>query len=143
MLERKGSRRVPRWCAAALLALGGCAAGGSAPAPGIAEAPAPLRLPNLPPEVRLMGMEQDRLVSLFGQPAVERDEQPAQYVRYSLGRCQLDIFLYPDPDTGRQEVAYFEVRPTGYELAGRPSGCADVARRLQPGAGAMPQVQSH
>ena len=143
MVERRASRWVP-WSAAAVLSvLGGCAGGDALPTAGIAEAPAPLRLPDLPPEVRLLGMEQDRLESLFGEPSVQRSEQPAQYWRYSLGRCQLDVFLYPDPQTGRQEVAYFEVRPTGYELTTRPSGCADVARRLEPEPGSLPPVQSH
>jgi hypothetical protein len=40
-------------------------------------------------------------------------------------------------------VAYFEVRPTGYEVAERPSGCADVARRLEPTPGSESPVQSH
>jgi hypothetical protein len=143
MVERRASSWAWWASVVALVVLGGCAGGGSAPVAGIAEAPAPLRLPDLPPEVRLMGMEQDRLESLFGEPSVQRTEQPAQYWRYSLGRCQLDVFLYPDPQTGRQEVAYFEVRPTGYEVAERPSGCADVARRLEPTPGSEPPVQSH
>ena len=143
MVECRASQWA-RWSAATVLfVLGGCAGGDARPVAGIAEAPAPLRLPDLPPEVRLLGMEQARLESLFGEPSVQRSEQPAQYWRYSLGRCQLDVFLYPDPQTGRQEVAYFEVRPTGYELAGRPSGCADVARRLEPVTSGLPQVQSH
>jgi hypothetical protein len=91
----------------------------------------PLQMPDLPPEVRLLGMEQERLQGLFGEPAVQRDEQQAQYWRYSLGRCQLDVFLYPDPATGEQEVAYFDVRPTGYEVVGT-DGCLDVARRFDP-----------
>lgn len=130
--------------------LGACATpgGSGTPAPGLAESSVPVRLPELPPEVALLGMGESRVQSLFGQPAVQRDEQHAEYWRYSLGRCQLDIFLYPDPRTGQQQVAYFEVRPTGYQVAGRASACADVARKLDARAtrgrgGGLPPVQSH
>ena len=92
-------------------------------------------MPDLPPEVRLLGMEQDRVHDIFGQPAVQRNEQQAQYWRYSLGSCQLDVFLYPDPRTGRREVAYYDVRPTGYDVAGRGGGCAEVVRQLGPAGG--------
>jgi hypothetical protein len=98
---------------------------------GVAESSVPLQVPDLPPEVRLLGMEQERLQTLFGTPTMQRNEQQAQYWRYSLGRCQLDVFLYPDPATGQQEVAYFDVRPTGYEVVGA-DGCSDVARRFDP-----------
>jgi hypothetical protein len=129
--KSSGSRRS--LAAAGLVAacgLAGCAGGGGS-ALGVAETPVPLRLPDLPPEVRLMGMEQGALEDLFGQPSVQRAEQPAEYWRYSLGRCQLDVFLYPDSATGQQEVAYFDVRPTGYEVVGA-DGCSDVARRFDP-----------
>src|SRR5919202_1640412 len=106
--------------------------GGWVCALGAAETQAPLRMPDLPPEVRLLGMEQDRVHDLFGQPAVQRNEQQAQYWRYSLGRCQLDVFLYPDPLTGRREVAYYDVRPTGYDVAGRGGGCAEGVQQLGP-----------
>lgn len=131
--------------------LGACSSPrGDRPAPGVAETPVPVRLPELPPEVALLGMGESRVQSLFGQPAVQRDEQQAEYWRYSLGRCQLDIFLYPDPRTGQQQVAYFEVRPTGLQVAGRAAACSDVARKLDaravrgrgPGGG-LPPVKSH
>jgi hypothetical protein len=147
--KSSGSRR-PLAVAAVVVAgaLAGCAgAGGGPDATGAAESPVPLRLPPLPPEVSLMGMEQGALEDLFGQPSVQRAEQQAEYWRYSLGRCQLDVFLYPDPATGRQEVAYFEVRPTGYEVAGRAGGCSDVAKRLDRDPpdrpGGLPPVESH
>ena len=127
-----GSRRPRAALALALLVLAaGCVGNRGGPA-GVAESPIPLRMPDLPPEVRLLGMEQDRLQSLFGQPSVQRSEQQAQFWRYSLGRCQLDVFLYPDPKTGRREVAYYDVRPTGYEVGGGESGCAEVVRQLGP-----------
>jgi hypothetical protein len=133
MIERRGSSWWPAAAAALVVASGsisGCAVG-PAPAASVAESSVPLQMPDLPPEVRLLGMEQERLQDLFGEPTVQRDEQQAQYWRYSLGRCQLDVFLYPDPATGQQEVAYFDVRPTGYEVVGA-DGCSDVARRFDP-----------
>lgn len=126
--------------------LGGCAghAGGRAGTVGLAETAAPLLLPDLPPEVELLGMEQDTLQDLLGEPALQRAEQQAAYWRYSLGRCQLDIFLYPDPKTGEAEVTYFEVRPTGYQVADRQAACAGVAEQLEHGGGdRLPVVQSH
>ena len=52
------------------------------------------------------------LEGLIGQPALVRSEQQAQYWRYSLGGCQLDLFLYADREPGRRAVAYLDVRPS-------------------------------
>jgi hypothetical protein len=121
--------------------------GDAAPVAGVAESPAPLRVPELPPEVALVGMGEGKVQSLFGQPSVQRSEQQAEYWRYSLGRCQLDLFLYPDPRTGQHQVTYFEVRPTGHQIAGRTSACADVAKKLdgrgRGGGDGLPPVESH
>ena len=127
-----GSRWLKAAFVLALLGLAASCAGHRGGPAGAAESSVPLRMPDLPPEVRLLGMEQDCLESLFGQPAVQRSEQQAQFWRYSLGRCQLDVFLYPDPKTGRREVAYYDVRPTGYEVGGGASACAEVVRQLGP-----------
>lgn len=144
------SRRVVAVAAVTLSGLlGACAApgGGEGPSSGIAESQVPVRLPELPPEVALLGMGQSKVQSLFGQPAVQRNEQHAEYWRYSLGRCQLDLFLYPDLRTGQHQVTYFEVRPSGHQIAGRVPACADVARKLNAGGNArgrgLPPVESH
>lgn len=146
--HRASGRRRPVVVAAlgVVIGLGGCAGpgGGRVGQAGIAETAAPLLLPDLPPEVGLLGMEREALRDLLGEPAIRRAEQHAEYRRYSLGRCQLDVFLYPDPGTGESEVAYFEVRPAGHQVAGRRAACAGASERLERGAGGGgAAVESH
>lgn len=133
----RGRTAAGRRCGAVAgigLLVAGCAAsgdGGWAGAGMWSQGP-PLRMPALPAGVRLVGLEGGTVRSLLGQPNVARAEKQAQFWRYDLGRCQLDLFLYTDPRTGQQRVAYLDVRPSGSTW--RPTGCADVARRLRVAA---------
>ncbi|HEX6014043.1 MAG TPA: hypothetical protein VFY87_20060 [Geminicoccaceae bacterium] len=119
-----------------------CAADGSAPARDLSAARAPTtavttRSAPLPRSgVHLAGLGGGELEGLLGPPTLVRSEQDAQYWRYSLGSCQLDLFLYADPGGGPSRVAYFDVRPSRHAPPGRVGACADLGRAL--GGGRLP-----
>jgi hypothetical protein len=139
-------------------AMAACAA---APPPtppaAVASAPEParsLRLPALPHGVQLVGLGSTDLQSLLGQPTLVRSEQQAQYWRYNLGSCQLDLFLYTDHQTGPPRVVYLDVRPSGHVSLARADACSDTARLLRgettaradagaSEAGSLPAVELH
>ena len=108
------------------LALSACATGGPSP-----EAPTPERAAGLPGAIRLVGLDGSELEGLLGQPSLVRSEQSAQYRRYSLGSCQLDLFLYAERDAGPARVVYLDVRPTGYVTPARAASCAELAPLLR------------
>lgn len=128
-------RRLLRAACLTLLLLSGCIGGGDGPA---WFSPTPVRLPQLPEGLALVGLEGGTVRDLLGRPNVARDEKQAHLWRYDLGRCQLDLFFYPDPRTGRQQVAYANVRPSG--SARRSTGCSEVARRLRVAAAGEPDA---
>ena len=114
----------------ALSVLAGCAPGG--PPPG-STAPAP-ELARLPAGATLIGLRGGDLRGVMGQPALIRHEGVAQYWRYGVAGCQLDLFLYTDPTSGSARVTYLDVRPAvGVSPAGAEA-CAHLASRLRAGA---------
>ena len=58
-------------------------------------------LARLPAGATLIGLGGGDLQGVMGQPALIRHEGAAQYWRYGLAGCQLDLFLYADPRPGR------------------------------------------
>ena len=114
----------------ALGVLAGCAPGG--PPPGsTAHVP---ELARLPAGATLIGLRGGDLRGVMGQPALIRDEGVAQYWRYGVAGCQLDLFLYADPTSGSARVTYLDVRPAvGVSPAGTEV-CAHLASRLRAGA---------
>lgn len=74
--------------------------------------------------MRLAGLEGADLQDLLGRPALLRSEQQAQYWRYTIGGCQLDLFLYAEHDNGPARVVYIDARPTGYASPERLALCA-------------------
>jgi hypothetical protein len=142
-----------------LLAMAACAAPAppASPAASAAAAPEPARaarLPDLPRDVQLLGLGSPDLESLLGQPTLMRSEQGAQYWRYSLGSCQLDLFLYDDRGNGPARVAYLDVRPTGYVSVSLADACSSAAKVLRGeattradsaagDAGSLPEVEAN
>lgn len=115
----------------------------------------PVRVPKLPEGVQLVGLRSGDLQTLLGQPTLIRSEQQAQYWRYNLGGCQLDLFLYKDAQSDTAKVAYLDVRPSGYSAPAQAEVCTEVARRLtdetsakaepsrDPTGGSLPPVEEH
>jgi hypothetical protein len=124
-----------------LLASACAAADGGAPARDVSAARAPTMAAATPgaplPEggVQLVGLGAGELEGLLGRPALVRSEEDAQYRRYSLGSCQLDLFLYADPGGDPWRVTYLDVRPSQRAPPGRTIACANLAREL---GGALP-----
>ncbi|MCL6607643.1 MAG: hypothetical protein K6T74_06065 [Geminicoccaceae bacterium] len=88
------------------------------------------RLAGLERPVRLVGMRADAVEALLGRPDLERHERRAQYRRYDVDGCALDLYLYEAPTNGAPSVAWFEVRPVD-PLAGLDSrACAWLEERL-------------
>ena len=118
------------------------------------ERPRPIRVPKLPAGVQLVGLGSGDLESLLGQPTLVRSEQQAQYWRYNLGGCQLDLFLYTEPGSSLTRVAYLDVRPSGYATLALVGACEDIgsllrgeatmtANRRKPDAGDLPAAESY
>jgi hypothetical protein len=113
----------------------------------------PIRVPKLPAGVQLVGLGSVDLESLLGRPTLVRSEQQAQYWRYNLGGCQLDLFLYADPGSGLTRVVYLDVRPSGHATLAQAGACEDVGSRLRgeaamtadgrDGAAGLPAVESY
>ena len=70
------------------------------------------------------------LEALLGQPDLERQERQAQYRRYDVDGCALDLYLYEAPSNGAPKVAWFEVRPADPLAALDPRTCAWLEERL-------------
>ena len=81
-----------------------------------------------------------------------RSERQAQYWRYSLGECQLDLFLYAEPVGALSRVIYLDVRPSGYASLSEAAMCGDLAallrgepvtpRRIEPNDGQLPLTET-
>jgi hypothetical protein len=106
-----------------LLALTGCAANGSAPDPAGAMppgSPSPATNPALaaanvagkpPGGLALVGLEAGQLDRLLGQPELVMNAGPAQWWRYPLGDCVIEVFLIETSEQGRprQEVSHVRI----------------------------------
>ena len=134
--------------------LTGCAASDGRPPgdAGPAAVPTPDGLPALPSGARLIGLDGGALEGLLGRPTLVRSERQAQYWRYSLGECQLDLFLYAEPAGGLSRVIYLDVRPSGYASLSEAAMCGDLAallrgepvppHRIQPDDGQLPVTEA-
>ena len=131
--------------------LAGCAGGARPPDADMAETPSHDSLRALPAGVTLIGLDGGDLEGLLGRPALVRSERQAQYWRYSLGACQLDLFLYAASAGAPSRVVYLDVRPTGYPTAGAAAPCGELAGFLRgepaprpaerPESGAVPVAE--
>ena len=91
-------------------------------------------MPALPAGGALVGLAGGELEGMMGEPTLIRADGNAQYWRYSLGGCQLDLFLYADG--GRPRVAYLDVRPSRGIARDAASELRRAGRRLR-GAGPL------
>lgn len=82
------------------------------------------------PDVALVGLAGSELTALLGAPQLARVEGVAQYRRYRVGPCQLDLFLYPDGPGKGTRVAHVEARPARGS-ADHAAACAALASRLR------------
>jgi hypothetical protein len=92
--------------------------------------PEPVRLPA---GATLIGLGGGDVEGVMGQPVLIRQEAGAQYWRYRLAGCQLDLFLYGDPTDGSVRVAYLDARAAVGAPPESKQACADLARDLRAG----------
>ena len=111
---------------AALVALAGCADTGARPETAVAP------IPGLPAGVSLIGLGGGELAGVMGEPALVRAEGPAEYRRYGLAGCQLDLFLFTDPAGGVPRVVYLDARPPVGAPPASAANCGRLAAQLRP-----------
>ena len=93
--------------------------------------PAPLPVPEIARNTRLVGMATGDLKSVFGEPTLVRKEGSVQYWRYSFTGCTLDLFVNTEAN-GSTEVVYFDLRPNGSHGNGSAKAeCDRLGARLE------------
>ena len=105
----------------AALTVAGCAGTTSAPE----QRPSATALGRLPAGVSLIGLGGGDLEGMMGTPALIRDEGTAEYWRYGVADCQLDLFLFADRAKEQPRVVYVDVRPA---VGASPDAAADCRR---------------
>ncbi len=90
-------------------------------------------LVRFPAGATLIGLGGGDVEGVMGQPALIRQEAGAQYWRYRLAGCQLDLFLYGGPTDGSVRVAYLDARAALGAPPESKQACADLARDLRAG----------
>jgi len=91
-------------------------------APAI-EAPAPV----------LTGYRESELLALLGPPTSEENHPPGKQWRYRMGRCTLDIQLYPDIETKQYGTLAYKVKSDDDTDEGRRICLAQLDVRIQAG----------
>ena len=80
--------------------------------PGEPEAlpPLPAERPALPsiPLEDLVGMEEESVLALIGDPDLRQDRAPARAWTYQGAACSFVLLLYPDLETNRRIVLSYE-----------------------------------
>jgi hypothetical protein len=93
--------------------------------------PAPLPVPEIARNTRLVGMATGDLRSVFGDPTLVRKEGGVQYWRYSFTGCTLDLFVNTEAN-GSSQVVYFDLRPNGSHGNGSAKAeCDRLGERLE------------
>ena len=72
--------------------------------------PLPTDKPAVPgiPLDRLIGLEDDMVTALIGQPALREDRAPAVVWVYEASTCRFGLLLYPDLETSDRTVLSYE-----------------------------------
>jgi hypothetical protein len=108
------------------------------PAPPQEAALAPIPVPpprerpdqSLAPE-RLVGLSEEDIKRLIGDPGGVREEPPAVVWSYSSARCGLNVFFYMDMATQTFRALTYELKPKALDgLAG--SACLGSLRPASP-----------
>ncbi|MBP7339013.1 hypothetical protein [Niveispirillum sp.] len=74
--------------------------------------PPPVSVPApdpAPPPLRPVGMDEETLKNLLGQPSASRDETPARVLSFRRSQCALNLTLYPDVESRVFRTLSYEV----------------------------------
>ena len=136
--HRRPDHPAPILGSLAACLLAGCTAGDPA-APGPAATAAGLG--RVPAGLTLIGLGGGDLEGVMGEPALVRAEGSAQYWRYGIAGCQLDLFLFADQAAGPPRVAYLDVRPARGTPPTVAADCSLLAARLRTGTPPAPAAK--
>lgn len=71
--------------------------------------PPPATHEPVPPPLRPVGLDEETLKNLLGQPSASRDEAPARVLSFRRSECALNLTLYPDVETRVFRTLSYEV----------------------------------
>lgn len=71
--------------------------------------PPPATAEPVPPPLRPVGLDEETLKNLLGQPSASRDETPARVLSFRRNECALNLTLYPDVETRVFRTLSYEV----------------------------------
>jgi hypothetical protein len=92
------------------------------------------RTPNDDP-ARLMGLDEDALRRLLGQPNFMRRDIPALLWRYAANDCTLDVFLYRKSDRASFTVTHVAARAqSATRTLAAPAASTEINPRVCLGA---------
>ena len=77
----------------------------------------------------------------IGEPQLVHAEGSAEYRRYRIGPCQLDLFLR-DAASGAGRIEWLDARPAREVDPALAAACTDLALRLRGGQSRAPLVQA-
>lgn len=84
---------------------------------------------------RLLGLDEDGLRRLLGQPAFMRRDIPALLWRYAANDCTLDVFLYRKGAAARFTVTHVAARAqNGTRSLAAPAASTEINPRVCLGA---------
>jgi hypothetical protein len=114
------------------------------PAPAVAAAKAaPAAAGELPDGLVLVGMESGRVDDLLGRPEMVMNAGPAQWWRYELGDCAIEVFLIAPTDAaGPDELVVSHVTVRTLSGAARETGRRSC-RALDTRIGGTEQLAAH
>jgi len=77
-----------------------------------AAAVVPVALPVAAPKpsLQLIGRAPAEVTALLGTPALDRSEGTARQLQFANAACVLDVYFYPDRNSGKVAATYVEAR---------------------------------
>jgi hypothetical protein len=96
----------------------------------------------VPETAQLIGLDPLALRHMLGPPDFQRREAPAEFWRYDLEPCTLDLFLHRASPSVPYQVAHAQLRPAGPGVRDCRMPILAV-RAAAPVADSLPPVESH
>lgn len=109
----------------ALLVLAACGAAAT-PRPSVSAPP-----PAGPALVRIVAKSPQDVIALLGSPTLDRTEGPGRLLQFARPACVLDVYFYPDPQSGRAAARHVEARLKDGRTYDA-SACVAAQLRVQP-----------
>jgi hypothetical protein len=88
--------------------------------------PAPAPAPAPKPSFSIIGRAPAEVTAMLGTPALDRTEGNARQLQFANSGCVLDVYFYPDRNSGKVAATYVEAR----DRAGQPADTAACVGRF-------------